>query len=217
MRKVIAIDGPGASGKGTVARIVARKLGMKYMDTGAMYRAFALFAAGRCADGGGAEALVKEAGISFAETPDGGCAVLVGGRDVSGLIRTPEITESASRLSRIPAVREALGRLQRAYGGKSDLVAEGRDMGTRVFADAAHKFFLTADKRERARRRTAELAAAGIRRSVDKTLSEMAKRDARDSTRGHSPLKPAPDAVIIDTTHMSVDEVVEVILGSVKG
>ncbi|MCY4042419.1 MAG: (d)CMP kinase [Candidatus Dadabacteria bacterium] len=217
MRKVITIDGPGASGKGTVARIVARRLGMKYMDTGAMYRAFALFATERGADESEAAALVGEAEISFEDTGDGNCAALLNGRDVSALIRTPEISESASRLSRIPAVREALGRIQRAFGGNSSIVAEGRDMGTRVFADAGHKFFLTADERERARRRTAELAAAGIRRSVGETLAEMASRDARDSKRSHSPLKPAPDAVIIDTTHMSVDEVVEEILSLVKG
>ena len=217
MRKVITIDGPGASGKGTVARIVARRLGMKHMDTGAMYRAFALFAGERGADESEAGALVREVEISFADAGDGGCPVLLNGRDVSALIRTPEISESASRLSRIPAVREALGRIQRVYGAGSGIVAEGRDMGTRVFADADHKFFLTADERERARRRTAELAESGIRRSVGETLAEMATRDTRDRERRHSPLKPAPDAVIIDTTHMSVDEVVEEILSSVKG
>lgn len=218
-KKVIAIDGPSASGKGTVARIVAERLGLTYLDTGAIYRAFALLALERGADPGNereSAALAKEADISFERSADGDYVVIAGGRDVSALIRTPEISDGASRFSRIRGVREELGKIQRAHGGRGGLVAEGRDMGTRVFADADHKFFLTADEAERARRRNAELARAGIRESVEETLTEMSARDGRDSGREYSPLKPATDAVIIDTTHKRVDEVVEEILNSVK-
>ncbi|MGI9558101.1 MAG: (d)CMP kinase [Thermodesulfobacteriota bacterium] len=216
-RKVIAIDGPSASGKGTVAREVARRLGADYLDTGATYRAFALFADGRDVspeDGGKVDALLKEAKISFLNNP-GGYSVMLNGRDVSGMIRTPEISESASRFSEIGSVRDVLGRIQRAHGRNTSIVAEGRDMGTRVFYDADYKFFLTADPEERARRRNSEIKESGGSQTFEDTVEEMCVRDERDARRKLSPLKPADDAVIIDTTRLGVDEVVEIILNRV--
>ncbi len=217
--KVITIDGPSASGKGTVARIVARKLGFKYLDTGSTYRAFALLAKKKGVkpeDRDKVTSLLKDAKISSVSSADGGCTVTLGGRDISDEIRTPEISEGASRFSEIKEVREFLGRLQRAHGEKSNIVAEGRDMGTRVFRDARHKFFLTAEPLERARRRNSELKMAGEKQTLEETAAEISSRDRRDSERKHSPLKPAPDAVIIDTTHLGVNEVIEKIINSVE-
>ncbi len=219
-RKVITIDGPSASGKGTVALAVARKLGIRYMDTGSTYRAFALFAKQRGVKPEEKEKiadLLEEVEISSINKEDGAHAVILNGRDVSGTIRTREISESASRFSEIEEVRKILGRIQRAHGENTSIVAEGRDMGTKVFSDADHKFFLTAEATERARRRNAELKQTGTYQTVGETVADIALRDLRDSGRKFSPLQPADDAVIIDTTHLSVDEVVEKILSVVQG
>lgn len=218
--KVITIDGPSASGKGTVARLLAQKLGVRFMDTGAFYRAFALFARQRGVkpeESGRIAELLKEAEISSVNTKEGGHAVILNGRDVSGVIRTPDISQSASRFSEIGQVRETLGRIQRAHGEDGSIIAEGRDMGTRVFHDADHKFFLTAERGERARRRNAELREAGAHQTVEETAADIASRDRRDSGRSLSPLHPAADAVIIDTTHLGVEEVVGKILNCIEG
>lgn len=215
---VIAIDGPSASGKGTVARLVAHKLGLRFMDTGSIYRAFALFAREKGVkpeENGKIAGLLKEVKISSANTKEGEHAVILNGRDVSGVIRTPEISQSASKFSEIKEVREALGRIQRAHGENGGIVAEGRDMGTRVFRDADHKFFLTADAEERAGRRNAELKSIGANQTLEETVADIVSRDLRDKQRNISPLRPADNAVIIDTTHLGVDEVVEKILSSV--
>jgi CMP/dCMP kinase len=194
---VIAIDGPAGAGKSTVARAVARRLGWTYLDSGAMYRAVALLVLASPARE--PVALARAARIDI-----GGGRVLLDGRDVSGELRAPEVSEAASRVAADPEVRRALVRKQRGLIGEGDWVAEGRDIGTVVAPDAALKIFLTAAAEERARRRAAELGADA--RAV---LAEQALRDARDATRAHSPLRPAPGAVTLDTTELSVEEVVD--------
>jgi cytidylate kinase len=210
---VIAIDGPAGAGKSTVARGLARELGFTYLDSGAMYRCVALAALQR---GGGAlperdgalGELARAAVIDFGEPPPGSAGeaprpVLLDGRDVSAAIRAPEVTEAASVVAADPAVRAALVAKQHGLIAHGDWVAEGRDIGTVVAPDAALKIFLTADPRERARRRAAELGA-----DLDTVLAEQTMRDERDRTREHSPLHAASDAVALDTSGLGVDEVV---------
>lgn len=211
---LIAIDGPAGAGKSTVARALARELGFTYLDSGAMYRCVALAAR---AHGGGTlperpgalGELARAATIEFGDAPAGAApgtpgAVLLDGRDVSAAIRAPEVSEAASVVAADPAVREALVAKQRELIARGDWVAEGRDIGTVVAPDAAVKVFLTADSRERARRRAAELGA-----DVETVLAEQAMRDERDSSREHSPLQAAPDAVVLDTSGLGVEEVVQ--------
>jgi CMP/dCMP kinase len=219
---LVAIDGPAGAGKSTVARAVARALGFTYLDSGAMYRCVALAA---LEQGGGAlperpgalDALARAATIGLGDAPAGASpgapgAVLLDGRDVSAAIRAPEVSEAASVVAADPSVREALVAKQRELIAGGDWVAEGRDIGTVVAPDAAVKVFLTADPRERARRRAAELGA-----DVETVLAEQAMRDERDSSREHSPLQAAPDAVALDTSGLSVDEVVQRIAELVAG
>jgi cytidylate kinase len=212
---VIAIDGPAGAGKSTVARAVARELGFTYLDSGAMYRCVALLAlaapdadparlAGAARIEMGRDPADGDAGLGIGAQP----RVLLEGRDVSEEIRTPEISEHASRVAANPGVRAALVSTQRQLIGHGDWVAEGRDIGTVVAPGAELKIFLTADPRERARRRAAEL---GVDPEV--VLQELEARDERDVTRAHSPLEPAPDAVVLDTTGLSAAQVVERIAG----
>src|SRR5262245_21718790 len=197
---VIAIDGPAAAGKSTVARAVARRLGWTYLDSGAMYRAVALLVL--------AFPEREPAALARAARIDvGGGRVLLDGRDVSGQLRAPEVSEAASLVAADPGVRQALMTKQRGLIGDGDWVAEGRDIVTVVAPDAALKIFLTAAAEERARRRAAELGADA--RAV---LAEQALRDERDATRAHSPLRPAPGAVTLDSTDLSVEEVVDLIV-----
>jgi len=191
---VVAIDGPAGAGKSTVARALARALGFTYLDSGAMYRAAALALLER---GGAASAAAEQADIRLGER------VLLDGRDITDEIRTPEVTEAASRIAVNPKVRAALVRKQRDLLASGDWVAEGRDIGTVVAPEAPVKVFLTANADERARRRAVELGA-----DVETVLRDQALRDAQDSTREHSPLRLAPGAVELDTTGLSVDEVV---------
>jgi cytidylate kinase len=206
---LIAIDGPAGAGKSTVARAVARELGFSYMDSGAMYRCVALLwlaspthepaalaRAARIELGGAGD---RGAG----EDPRGLGRVLLDGRDVTAELRTPEVSEAASHVAADPGVRAALVAKQRELIVSGDWVAEGRDVGTVVAPDAGVKVFLTADPRERARRRAGELGA-----DPATVLAEQALRDARDSTREHSPLRPAPGALTLDTTGLSIEEVV---------
>jgi cytidylate kinase len=193
---LVAIDGPAGAGKSTVARAVAAALGFTYLDTGAMYRAVALASL----RGHGLPHLAE---ISF--TDDG--RVLLEGEDVEDLIRTPEVSEAASKVAADPQVREAMVEQQRRLIGQADWVAEGRDIGTVVAPGAEVKVYLTASPQERARRRAAELGA-----DVDTVLQDQTIRDQRDMQRADSPLKPADDAVEVDTTGLSVDDVVDQIV-----
>jgi cytidylate kinase len=187
---LVAIDGPAGAGKSTVARGVAAALGFTYLDSGAMYRCVAL-------------AELRGVAEPLAIAIDLGPPVRIDGEDVSAEIRTPEVSEKASEVAARPEVREALVQKQRDLIAAGDYVAEGRDIGTVVAPDAELKVFLTASPQERARRRAAELGA-----DAGTVLREQALRDERDSTREHSPLEPAADAVEVDTTGLAVDEVV---------
>jgi cytidylate kinase len=192
---VVAIDGPAGAGKSTVARAVARELGFTYLDTGAMYRAVAFAARER-----GVDPATIAAGLGI----EPGERIRVDGRDVTDEIRTPEVSEAASRAAADPAVRSAVAAEQRRLLETGDWVAEGRDIGTVVAPGAEVKVFLTADAAERARRRAAELGL-----DEETVMAEQAIRDERDSTREHSPLQPAPGAAVIDSTHLTLPEVVE--------
>ena len=194
---VIAIDGPAGAGKSSVARAAAERLGFTYLDTGAMYRAVAW----RTRDDGDAAAIARAARLEL------GDRVTLDGEDVTERIREPWVSEAASRVSSDPAVREALVEQQRRILADGDWVAEGRDIGTVVAPEAAVKIFLTADPEERARRRAAELGG-----DVEVVLREQTMRDARDRGREVGPLAPAPDAVPVDTTGLTLDQVVEQIV-----
>ena len=191
---VIAIDGPAGSGKSTVARGVARALGFRYLDSGAMYRCVGLASLSRSEP---PAQLARELEIEL------GDRVLLDGRDVTELIRTPEVSAAASRVATDLGVREALVVKQRALLSSGDWVAEGRDIGTVVAPEAELKVFLTASAEERARRRAEELGA-----DPHTVLAEQTLRDERDSTREHSPLQPALEAVVLDTSALSAEEVV---------
>jgi cytidylate kinase len=191
---VIAIDGPAGAGKSTVARAAARELGFTYLDSGAMYRSVALVARER---GAAPAEIAQQLAIEV------GDRVHVDGRDVTILIRTPEVSEAASRAAADPEVRKAMVALQRRMLSGGDWVAEGRDIGTVVAPDADVKVFLTASAQERARRRATELGVA-----PETVLAEQAMRDERDRTREHSPLEPAAGAVVLDTTGLSFEQVV---------
>jgi cytidylate kinase len=200
---LVAIDGPAGAGKSTVARALAQRLGCPYLNSGAMYRCVALLSL----DSPLREpaALAREAAIELPGAPSGAaCRVLLDGRDVTAAIRAPEVSEAASAVAADPGVREALVAKQRELIAHGDWVAEGRDIGTVVAPDAELKVFLTASPEERARRRAVELGA-----DAGAVLAEQTLRDQRDSTREHSPLRPAPGAVTLDTSGLSVDEVVE--------
>jgi cytidylate kinase len=193
---LIAIDGPAGAGKSTVARALARKLGLPYMDSGAMYRCVALLSL--------ASPAREPAALAHAAQIDlGDGRVLLEGRDVTDEIRAPEVSEAASRVAADPRVRAELLAKQRLLIAGGDWVAEGRDIGTVVAPNASLKVFLTASPEERARRRAVELGADEMT-----VLAEQALRDERDSTREHSPLRPAPGAVTLDTTGLAVEEVV---------
>jgi CMP/dCMP kinase len=209
---IIAIDGPAGAGKSTVARKLARRLGYAMVDTGAIYRAVALAAqrAGvRWDDDAGLAKLLDPPGlrIIFGE----GDAVFLGGEDVSAAIRTPEMSRGASVVSARPVVRERLLALQRSLGRAAKLgaVLEGRDIGTVVFPDATVKFFLTASDEARAQRRHAELAGKGHEVELSSVLVDQRRRDKDDSERAIAPLRPALDAILVDTTGLDFDQVVE--------
>jgi len=207
---IVAIDGPAGAGKSTAARLLAKRLGYTLLDTGAIYRVMALRARHGgvdWADGPGVAALAEELDLRFHLDGDLN-RVFVDGQEVTTAIRTPEMSDGASRVSALPEVRAALLGIQRRIGAAGDVVVEGRDIGTVVFPDAGAKFFLTASTDERARRRVAELAAAGRPADAATTRAEIVARDERDSTRAAAPLRKADDAMEIDSSALGPDEVV---------
>ena len=215
---IVAIDGPAGAGKSSVAKAVARELGYRLVDTGAIYRAVALVARehGIPWDDESALASVVHALVIEFHLEEGVNRVNVGDRDITDAIRSPEISQGASRVSALPAVRAGLLALQRRLAGEGGAVLEGRDIGTVVCPQARVKFFLDASVEERARRRQRELGAAGAATSYVDILAAIRERDARDSNRAVAPLKPADDAVILDSTQLSIAEVVGRIVAAAR-
>ena len=212
---MVAIDGPSGAGKSTIARRLASRLGFTYIDTGAMYRAVALWASRQnvdLSDMHRAEQLALAAQIELATAG----RILLNGEDVTEAIRTPEMSNDASKISAISGVRRAMVAKQRAIGEVASVVMEGRDIGTVVFPGADVKVFLDASPAERVRRRHLELAAKGQKISEEQLAAEMRERDQRDSTRADAPLTQAPDAVYFDSSGMSIEEVEEAILKIVR-
>ena len=210
-RVVIAIDGPAAAGKSTVARRLADRLGYIYIDSGAMYRAVALWALGQGmdpADMHRMEQLAAAADIAF---EPGSARVTLNGEDVTEAIRAPEVADAASVVAAIPGVRRALVEKQRAMGESASVVMEGRDIGSVVFPDAKVKIFLDADAEERVRRRAAETRA-----EAQSLARQIGERDARDRTRAESPLVQAPDAVYVDSTDLAIEDVEEALLKIIR-
>ncbi len=214
----IAIDGPAGAGKSTIARRAAHELGFIYVDTGALYRSAAYYCLTHNIDAGDTEAVEKAiSGI----TPelrfiDGVQHVFVNGEDVSDRIRTPEVSMSASKVSAIPAVRAFLFDLQKKIARENDIIMDGRDIGTIVLPDADLKIFLTASPEARAERRYKELAEKPDAPTFEQVLADIVKRDRDDSTRAAAPLKMAEDAVLLDTTELSLEEAVNRVIGMIK-
>jgi cytidylate kinase len=215
---IVTIDGPAGSGKSTIAKAVARRLAFSYLDTGALYRAVAVEIMRRHLspeDVEGLSILFSETAISLVR--DGmEQRVKVNGRDVTDELRSEAVSLLASRISAKPEVRAFLLDIQRRRGRSGTLVAEGRDMGTVVFPEAEIKFFLDASAEERARRRYRELRAKGEAVDYDKILKDLIVRDRQDRERVHAPLRAAPDAAVIDTTRLRIDEVIDAILGVIR-
>lgn len=209
---ILTIDGPSGVGKGTIARMMAQKLGWHLLDSGAIYRAFALSVDAMGVDVSDEKALEKIAHTLDLEfkTEQGSelVSVFLKGKDISKTLRTEQIGEMASKVASISVVRSALLKWQQAFAQTPGLVADGRDMGTVVFAQAPFKVFLTASAQARAQRRLRQLQNQGSTGIISKILADVVARDERDSSRKNSPLKPAQDALIIDTTELSIDEVI---------
>jgi cytidylate kinase len=218
MKQIVAIDGPSGSGKSTVAALLAKKLGYMHLDTGAMYRAVALAAVLDNVpydDAKGLDMLCEQIRLEMRRNDDV-VSVYLNGRDVTEEIRSPEMSLGSSAVSAVPEVRSHMVRLQRDIGSSGGIVAEGRDMGTVVFPDTSAKFYLDGSPEERARRRWLQLKEMGMDDAPEKVRREMDERDQNDTSREHSPLKKADDAINLDTTGMSIDQVIEKLADKVK-
>ncbi|OZB60950.1 MAG: cytidylate kinase [Lysobacterales bacterium 14-68-21] len=217
---MLTIDGPSGSGKGTVSRLVAERLGWRLLDSGALYRAVGYAAGAAGLDLSDVEAVTRCAQstkIRFQPSTDGhDTRVLVNGHDATDELRTETAGAAASAIASIPSVRQSLVDMQLGFRRAPGLVADGRDMGTVIFPDAAHKVFLTASAAERAKRRYKQLKEKGLSVTLSGLQREIEARDARDASRAVAPLKPAADAVLVDTTGMPIDEVVAKVLAVVQ-
>lgn len=215
---IVAIDGPAGAGKSTIAKEVARKFSLLYIDSGAMYRAVAWKVLREKADLSDEQTVAELAkGLRIKLMPgDSVTRIFADGEEITGEIRKPEITDASSKIATIGAVRETLVRQQQAMALESGVVMEGRDIGTVVFPDTPLKFYLDASARERARRRKKDLEQAGFHVDLDQLECEVRDRDKRDSSRSESPLKKVDDALYIDTTAMSPAEVVETICSRIE-
>jgi len=210
----IAVDGPSGAGKSTVAKAIAKKLNIEYIDTGAMYRALGLKIMNNgieMKDEDSIKELLKETEIDFVNGD-----IILDGQVVSHLIRTPEVSMAASACSAYPFVREKLVKAQQQLGASKSVIMDGRDIGTAVFPDAEYKFFVTASDEERAKRRYEELIAKGEDVTFEQVLVDIRQRDYNDSTRAASPLRKADDAEELDTTSMTIDEVVAYVCSKIK-
>ena len=218
MGVIVTVDGPSGAGKGTLCYALAEKLGFALLDSGAIYRVLALAALKSAVDlddESGLAALARKLDVRFLPV-DGAVRVLLGGEDVSASIRTQAVAEAASRVAVFPAVRAALLQLQREFAQDSGLIADGRDMGTVVFPAAAAKLFLDASVEARAKRRYKQLQSQGIDGNFAQILAEVKARDERDRNRAVAPLKPAEDALVLDSTALSIDEVVKQALDYIR-
>ena len=216
---VITIDGPSGAGKGTLCKAMAEALQWHLLDSGAIYRVLALAALHHQVDIESEEALVPIAAhldVRFVST-DGELAVILEGENVTSEIRTQEVSNAASKVAAFPRVREALLRRQRAFRDRPGLIADGRDMGTVAFPDAPVKIFLDASPEERARRRMLQLQQSGIDVNFERLLSEIKERDDRDRNRSVAPLVPAADALVLDSTSMPIEEVIEKAITYARG
>jgi cytidylate kinase len=205
---IVTIDGPAGAGKSSAARALAQRLGFEFLDTGAMYRAVTLAGLRARIDFDDEPALAKLVeGLTLGMPPGG--RVVLGGEDITGLIRQAEVTAASGKVANSPAVRRRLVELQRAIAAGRDVVTEGRDQGTIVFPGAARKFFLVADPEERARRRHREMLARGEEVAFAEVLAAQQARDARDAARDIAPMVPAPDAILLDSTGLTLEQVVD--------
>jgi cytidylate kinase len=215
---IIAIDGPSGAGKSTITRLLSKRLDYLYIDTGAMYRVVAL-AVQRSGisteDDTALTALCRSIDIAFART-DGCCQVFLNGEDVTDAIRTPEISLLTSKISSRKVVRDILAGMQRELGKDGGVVLEGRDIGTVVFPDADVKFFLSATAEERGTRRFLELQAKGENICLERTIAEVAQRDDQDARREHAPLRRADDAIEIDSTRLSIEDVIDFMMVTIN-
>ena len=211
---ILTIDGPGGAGKGTVCQLVAKKLGWHLLDSGALYRLTALAAQIHgvdMTDDDGLATLAKYLDVQFMPDDDG-VRIVLEGQDVTGDIRTEQVASGASKVAKIPSVRAALLSRQHDFAEAPGLVADGRDMGTVVFTRAPVKIYLTASAEERAKRRFLQLQEKGVDSDITQILEDIKQRDERDMNREVAPLKPAQDALIVESTNMSIEQVLDVVI-----